>query len=90
MLLFLVAALRAVVEMLGLSLLGLAAMALLAGEGRAGNPVYRLFELITRAPRRLTGRLLPGRERPVLTGVLCFILLFVLWILLAVLRLNLR
>lgn len=86
MLLFAIGALRAIVEMLGLCLLGMGAMALLAGAGRQGNPVYRLFELITRAPRQLVARLLPGRERPLLAGVLCFLLLFLLWLALAAWR----
>lgn len=89
MLLFLIGALRAVIEMLGLSLLGLAAMALLAGERRQENVIYRLFELLTRAPRRLVASLLPGRERPLLAGVLCFCALFAAWILLAAWRLKL-
>lgn len=89
MLLFLIAALRAVLEMLGLCLLGMAAMALLAGKRRQENAIYRLFELITRAPRQLVARLLPGRERPLLAGVLCFCALFAAWILLAAWRLTL-
>lgn len=86
MLLFLISALRAIVEMLGLSLIGLALMAVFAGNRRDSNPIYRLFALITRAPRRLAGSLLPKRERPVLAGVLCFVLLFLLWIGLALWR----
>ena len=90
MLLFLISALRAIVEMLGLSLIGLALMAVFAGNRRDSNPIYRLFALITRAPRRLAGSLLPGRrERPVLAGVLCFVLLFLLWIGLAIWRIAL-
>jgi len=88
-LLFLIAALRAVVEMLGLSLLALGMMAVLAGERRFDNPIYRLFELVTRGPRRLVGRLMPGGTRPLLTGVVCFLLLFVAWIGLAAWRLGL-
>lgn len=89
MLPFLIGALRAVIEMLGLSLLGMAAMALLAGERRQSNPIFRLFELITRAPRRLMAALMPGRERPLLAGVLCFCALFAAWMLLAAWRLRL-
>jgi hypothetical protein len=88
-LLFLIAALRAIVEMLGLALLGLAAMSVLAGSRRHSNPIYRLFELLTRAPRRLVGAILPATTPPLVTGVLCFILLFLLWIGLAVWRLTL-
>ena len=40
-LLFFIAALRAVVEMLGLSLIGLGVMALFAGNGRKKNPIYQ-------------------------------------------------
>ena len=75
--------------MLGLCLLGMAAMALMAGERREENAIYRLFELITRAPRRLVARLMPGRERPLLAGVVCFCGLFAAWILLAAWRLTL-
>ncbi len=89
MLLFLIAALRAIVEMLCLSLLALGAMAVLAGERRRENPIYRLFELVTRGPRRVVGGLIPGHARPVLSGVLCFLLLFVVWIALAAWRLSL-
>ncbi len=89
MLLFFIAALRAVVEMLGLSLIGLALMAVFAGAKRQQNPIYRLFDLITRAPRRLVAALIPGPERPVLVACLCFFLLFCLWIGLAVWRLFL-
>lgn len=85
--LFVLSALRAVVEMLGLCLLGQAALALLAGRSRLGNPIYRLFALITRAPRRLCGKLLPGTRRPWLEGELCFLLLLLAWIALAVGRL---
>ena len=86
MLLFFIAALRAIVEMLGLALLGLAAMSVLAGSRRQSNPIYRLFELLTRAPRRLVGAILPAKTPPFVVGVLCFILLFVVWIGLALWR----
>jgi len=89
MLLFLIAALRAIVEMLGLALLGLAAMSVLAGSRRHTNPIYRLFELLTRAPRHLLAAILPTTTPPVVVGVLCFILLFVVWIGLALWRLTL-
>lgn len=86
MLLFFIAALRAIVEMLGLALLGLAAMSVLAGSRRHSNPIYRLFELLTRAPRRLVGAILPATTPPFVIGLLCFILLFVVWIGLALWR----
>ncbi len=89
MLPFLISALRAIVEMLGLALLGLAAMAVLAGSQRQANPIYRLFELITRAPRRLVAAILPAGTPAVVSGVLCFVILFCLWVGLALWRLGL-
>lgn len=87
--LFLIGALRAVIEMLGLALLGLAVMHVLAGSRRDTNPIYQLFALITQAPRRLVACLLPNKIRPGLSGLFCFILLFALWIGLALLRTTL-
>lgn len=91
--LFLLSALRAIIEMLGLALLGQAVMALLAGAQRARNPIYQLFALLTRWPRhvcgKLCGKLLPGARRPWLEGALCFLLLFIAWIGLAAWRLSL-
>ena len=89
MLLFLIGALRAVIEMLGLALLGQAAMSVLAGSRRHDNAIYRLFELVTRGPRRLVAALLPASTPPVVSGLLCFVLLFVLWVSLALWRLTL-
>lgn len=83
---FLIGALRAVVEMLGLCLLGQGLLAVLAGRGRQGNPIYRLFDLITGGPRRLTAALLPGRPGEPWVGLCCFLLLFVAWVGLAILR----
>ena len=86
MMLFTLGALRAIVEMLVLCLLAQAALYPLCGRQRAANPIYRLFALITAAPRRLAARLLPLGAEPWLAGALCFILLFAAWIGLAWLR----
>ncbi len=84
---FLIGAVRAIVEMLGLCLIAQAALYVLAGKGRQGNPVYRLFQLITRAPRSQVARCLPRSEsRPALVGVLTFVILLILWVLLAWVR----
>lgn len=83
---FLIAALRAIVEMLGLSLLALGFLHVISGSRREGNPIYQLFALITRLPLRLVARLLPTGSPPWLVGVLCFMLLFTLWVGLALLR----
>ena len=62
MLLFLIGALRAIVEMLGLCCLAQGFLYLLTGQKRASNPIYQLFALITQAPRRLVAFLLPAAD----------------------------
>ncbi|WP_374418910.1 hypothetical protein [Stutzerimonas kunmingensis] len=86
MLVFVIGALRAIVEMLGLCLIGQGVLYLLAGRGRQQNAMYRFFDLLTRPPRRLTALLLPKRVSGSMVGALAFVLLFVLWIGLAWLR----
>ena len=83
---FVIGALRAIVEMLGLCLIGQGFLHLLAGERRQQNAIYRFFDLLTRPPRRLTALLLPKRASHSLVGLLTFMLLFALWIGLAWLR----
>lgn len=81
-----IGSLRAVIEMLGLCLLGQALLFVLVGRQRAANPIYRLFELVTTPPRKLMGHLLPKNTSSMLVGFLTFIMLFLLWIGLAILR----
>ena len=83
---FLISAIRAIIEMLGLCLIAQGVMYLLAGQQRQQNPVYQLFALITAAPMRLAGALLPTGASATMAGLLCFLILFVSWIGLAVLR----
>lgn len=81
--LFVVSALRAVVEVALLSLLGQGVVGLLAGASRQTNPVYRVFLIITNPPvkltRWMTPRLIIDKHIPFVT----FFVLFWLWILLA-------
>ncbi|WP_153147840.1 hypothetical protein [Dechloromonas sp. H13] len=86
MLAFLIGALRAVVEMVGLCLIGQGALYLLAGERRRQNVIYRFFDLVTGPPRRVAARLLPRHSSQSAAGLLAFFLLFALWIGLAWLR----
>lgn len=86
---FLIAALRAIIEMLGLSLLALGFLHVISGPRRGRNPIYQLFALITRLPLRLIARLLPTGSPSWLVGMLCFMVLFTLWISLALLRSSL-
>lgn len=82
---FLIGALRAIVEMLGLCLIAQALLGLLAGQKRHNNPIYQLFSLITRAPLRLVAHMLPRLGQKTI-GIISFLALFFIWIGLAVLR----
>ena len=84
--LFLIAALRAIIEMLLLCLLGQTALYLIAGEKRHTNPVYQLFSLITRAPQRWLGKLLPVTFSAKTKAVVSFFFLLFLWLGLAFAR----
>ncbi|MBS1191599.1 MAG: hypothetical protein H6R10_3391 [Rhodocyclaceae bacterium] len=84
--LFVLGALRAVIELIGLCLLGQGVLHLVAGTRSGCNPIYRLFSLLTAPPRHLVRAMAPsfvsGRMIPLLT----FMLLFFLWIGLAWMR----
>lgn len=75
--------LRALTEVALLSLLGQGLVGFLAGAKRATNPVYMLFDIITRpvvkTVRFATPKVIIDRHVPYVT----FFLLFWLWILLA-------
>lgn len=81
--LFVLSALRALVEVAGLFLLGQGALYLLAGRGREGNAIYRFFRLATRpllhVVRWITPKIVVDRHLP----FVAFFLLFWLWIALA-------
>ena len=83
---FTLSALRAVIEMLGLCLIGQGVLGVLAGKGREQNAIYRLLTLITRAPRTVVARLLPATTSPARISMLTGLLLFVTWVALAWLR----
>jgi hypothetical protein len=85
-LLFCISALRSILEMLGLCLLGQALLYLLAGSNREKNPIYQFFAIITRRPQQLAGKLLPSQTSSWIIGTVCFFLIFVLWIGLAGIR----
>jgi len=85
-LIFCMSALRSIIEMLGLCLLGQALLYLLAGQNRDKNPIYQFFALITRRPQQLAGQLLPAITSSAIVGIVCFLLLFTLWIALAWMR----
>jgi len=86
MLIFILGAMRALLEVAGLCLLAQGIMHVLAGARRESNPIYQLFRLIAGPAvtlmRRCCGDRLPSRYLPWLT----FFALFFLWIGLAYLR----
>lgn len=81
--LFILSILRVLVEVAMLALLGQGAVGLLAGARRYANPVYQLFQVITRPVLKAIRVITP---KPVLDKHLPFVaffLLFWLWIFLA-------
>ena len=83
---FLISATRAIIEMLGLCLVGQGMLYILAGQRRATNRIYQLFDLLTKAPRRLVATLLPRSSNQSVIGILTFVLLLLLWLGLAFFR----
>ena len=78
--------LRALTEVALLTLLGQGLLAVLAGSKRATNPIYQLFQVVTKPVlqlmRLITPRLIMDKHLP----FVAFFLLFWLWIALAVLK----
>lgn len=85
-LLFLVSALRAVIEAAGLCLLGQGILWLLAGPSRGRNAIYRLFKLLTLPVLGLLRAILPRAIVDRYIPPVGFFLLFLMWIFLAYLR----
>lgn len=84
--LFLISAARAILEMLGLCLLGQGMLYILAGQSRAKNRIYQLFDLLTKAPRRVVAALLPRSSSETVIGIISFVVLLLLWLGLAFVR----
>lgn len=83
---FLISALRAVIEMLWLCMLGQGVLHVLAGQRRTENRIYQLFDLVTAAPRRLVAAILPASINATLIAAVTFVALLLLWLGLAYLR----
>ena len=86
MTLFLIGALRAIIEMLGLCLLAQGILYIVAGQRRSSNPIYQLFALITKPPCQIVSKLLPARTGPRTIGFVYFFTLLALWLGLAIAR----
>lgn len=89
MLLQLIGWLRALVEVAGFALIAQACVGLLAGARREQNPVYQLLAIVTRPPQRWLGACCGHRLAPRALALATFVLLFLLWLGLAWLRLQL-
>ena len=59
-LIFVLVALRAIIELIVWLIVGRAALMLLAGGASANNPIIRLFDVVLKPPRVLAARLTPG------------------------------
>lgn len=86
MLHFLLASLRAIVEMLLLCMLGQGFLHVLAGSARDRNLVYRLFATITHPVLQLIRRLLPPAVSGGPVATVAFVSLLLLWLGLAILK----
>ena len=73
--LLLIASIKLLAEIAMLAMLGQAVLGLLAGAGRQANPVYRLFQTLTRplyrAARWCAPRFVPERHLPLVAFGLC-------------------
>lgn len=81
--LFVLSALRALVEVALLALLGQGAVALLSGARRQTNPIYQLFAVVTRPVIRVVRFITP---KPIIdkhVPFVAFFLLFWFWLFLA-------
>lgn len=88
-LLFMISALRAVVELLLCCFVAQSVLGLLCGQSRAKNPIYQLFALINRPWRKGLGFLLKKPEDSAWTGMVGLIILLMFWIGFAYLKNNL-
>lgn len=75
--------LRALVEVALLALLGQGAVGLLAGAKRHANPIYQLFEIVTKPVMRVVRFITPKPVMDKHLPYVAFFLLFWLWIFLA-------
>lgn len=85
---FLVAACRAIVEMLLFCFLGQGALYVLAGESRKRNPIYALLAIITQPLLRLAENSLPAGLPVGAPAALAVVLLFLSWLGLAALKIG--
>ncbi len=83
---FMISALRAVVEMLLYCLVAQWLLGLLCGGQKTQNLIYQLFALVNRPWRKCLAMLLRRQENSLLVSIAGFVVLFTLWIGLAIFR----
>ena len=86
----LIGILRALVEIAGMALLGQAALFVLCAGRHRQNPVYQLLAMVARPAVVATRRIVPQADGERRIYLLAFVLLFLLWIVLAYIRLALQ
>ncbi len=78
--LFIVSALKALVEIAGMALLAQGVVGLFSGKSRQDNFVYRLLQIVTspvlKAVRKITPKIIADNH----IGLVSFFLLFWLWV----------
>ena len=78
--LFIVSALKALVEIAALALLAQGVVGFLSGKAKDNNFVYRLFQVVTapiyKAVRKITPKFVADQH----IGLACFFILFWMWV----------
>lgn len=78
--LFIISALKALVEIAALSLLAQGMVGILSGASREQNIFYRLFQIITTPITSVVRKFTPSTLADSYLGVVSFFILFWLWI----------
>ena len=78
--LFIVSALKALVEIAAMALLAQGLIGLLSGQAKQENFVYRLFQVVTSPVIKITRAITPGFINDRHIGLVSFFILFWLWI----------
>ena len=78
--LFIVSALKALIEVAGMALLGQWLIGLVAGKSKQDNFVYRIFLVITSPIYKLARIISPRFIADAHLGLACFFIVFWLWI----------
>ena len=85
----LVIILKALTEIIGLSLLGQGVLYFLAGRNRENNIFYIILKTITSPAIKATRFIAPSFVRDEQIGYLAFILLLVIWVVLTITKIKL-